>query len=391
MSKTTRMQVKKYLIAGAGLAGAVLARNLVEESGCRVIIKDERAHVAGNCHTERDQATGVMVHRYGPHIFNTNSDEAWAYVNRFARFFPFVNRVKAVIDKGMFSLPVNLHTINQFFGKCFTPDEARKFIDSLGEDIPAPANFEEQGKKLLGRELYESFFAGYTRKQWGCNPRDLPASLLQRLPIRFNYNDNYYNSKYQGIPEKGYTAMVEAILDHSHIEVKLGCRVHPEEALQYDHLFWTGPVDAFFNYRLGRLSYRTVFWEHERSQGDALGTAVINYPGMSVPYTRKHEHKHFAYWEKHENTIVFTEYSKATEEGDIPYYPLGRRADKALFREYARLALSQDGVSFIGRLGSYRYLNMDQVIIDTLEFARSFMTAPNVTFPPAVEQFLAGA
>ena len=383
--------MKKYLVAGAGLAGAVLARELAEKSCCQVILKDERNHVAGNCHTERDSETGVMVHRYGPHIFNSCSEQAWIYVNRFANFRPFINRVKAVTGKGVFGLPVNLHTINQFFGKVFTPDEAREYIKTLGEDIPEAANFEEQGRKLLGQELYETFFAGYTRKQWGCEPRELPASILKRLPIRFNYNDNYYNSKYQGIPEDGYTAMVEAILDHSRIHVELDCRVQPQEASNYTHLFWSGPLDAFFDYKLGRLGYRTVYWTHERCHGDALGNAVVNYPDMSVPYTRKHEHKHFAYWEQHEKTIVFTEYSKATEEDDIPYYPVGRKVDKVLFRKYADLAKSRHGISFIGRLGTYRYLNMDQVIMDTLEFARTFMASPDVTFPPAVEKFLAEA
>ncbi|EKE77462.1 UDP-galactopyranose/dTDP-fucopyranose mutase family protein [Gallaecimonas xiamenensis] len=378
----------RYLIAGAGLAGAVLARELAE-SGAQVVVRDERDHVAGNCHTERDLETGVMVHRYGPHIFNTNSEEAWDYVNRFTPFRPFINRVKAVTHKGVFSLPVNLHTINQFFNEAFSPAEAKAFVEGLGDDIPEPANFEEQGRKLLGSALYESFFDGYTRKQWGCEPSELPASVLKRLPVRFNYDDNYYNAKYQGMPEQGYTAMVQAILEHPNIQVELGCSVAPQDAEGFDHLFWSGPLDQYFDCQLGKLGYRTVYWTEERSQGDALGNAVLNYPDMSVPFTRKHEHKHFTPWEQHEQTIVFTEFSKATEEGDIPYYPVNRPADKALFRRYVELAKGCDGVSFIGRLGSYRYLNMDLVILETLAFARAFLNDPSLTFPPAVEEMLA--
>ncbi|WP_417361873.1 UDP-galactopyranose mutase [Gallaecimonas pentaromativorans] len=378
----------RYLIAGAGLAGAVLARELAE-GGAEVVVRDERPHVAGNCHTERDAETGVMVHRYGPHIFNTNSDEAWQYVNRFTPFRPFINRVKAVTHKGVFSLPVNLHTINQFFGEAFSPAEARTFVEGLGDDIAEPANFEEQGRKLLGSALYETFFDGYTRKQWGCEPSELPASVLKRLPVRFNYDDNYYNARYQGIPEAGYTAMVEAILDHPGIKVELGQAVAPGDGAGFDHLFWSGPLDQYFGCQLGKLGYRTVYWTEQRFDGDALGNAVLNYPDMSVPFTRKHEHKHFTPWEQHHKTIVFTEFSKATEDGDIPYYPVSRPADKALFGEYAALAKQTAGVSFIGRLGSYRYLNMDLVILETLAFARAFKADPGLTFPPAVEEMLA--
>ena len=369
---------RAFLIIGAGFAGAVMARELAERLGVQVTVVDGRDHVGGNCHTERDPNTGVMVHRYGPHIFNTNSDRAWDYVQRFATMRPFVNRVKAVIGRGVFSLPINLHTINQFYGTRFTPAEAAEFVAKLGDrSIGEPQNFEEQALKFLGRDLYEAFFYGYTKKQWGVEPRELPASILKRLPVRFNYDDNYYNCRYQGMPEQGYTALIQGILDHPCIQVELGKTISASEALagNYGHIFWTGPIDSFFDEVDGPLGYRTVYWQEERGEGDLLGNAVINYPEAHIPWTRKVEHKHFAPWESHEQTLVFTEYSKATAAGDIPYYPLGLAPDKQRFAAYAARAQAQSRVSFMGRLGTYRYLNMDQVILDTLEFADAVIGA----------------
>jgi UDP-galactopyranose mutase len=204
---------KKIGIVGAGFAGAVLARELAETGMYVCVVYDKRKHVAGNCHTARDPETGVMVHEYGPHVFNTSREDVWTYVNKWTEFGPYNNRVKAHTKAGIFSLPINLLTINQFFGKKLNPEEARKFISEKGDQsIAEPKNFEEQALKFLGRELYENFFEGYTRKQWGVDPRELPATILQRLPVRFNYDDNYYNQKYQGIPREGYTAIVEKIL-----------------------------------------------------------------------------------------------------------------------------------------------------------------------------------
>lgn len=365
-----------FLIVGAGLAGAVLARELVSSADCQITLLDERSHVAGNCHTERDAGSGVMLHSYGPHIFNTDRGDVWNYVNRFAHFRPFVNRVKAKIERGVFSLPVNLQTINQFFGKTFTPAEAREFVASLGDKtIGEPANFEEQALKFLGRDLYEAFFYGYTKKQWGCEPAELPASILKRLPVRFNYNDNYYNTEFQGIPEEGYGEMVRRILDHERISLRLATRFEPGDQGQFDHVFYTGPLDAFFDHRLGRLGYRTVTFERIDAAGDYQGTAIINYPGMDVLHTRIHEHKHFAPWEKHEATVAFREFSEETAPTDIPYYPKRLAADRILLRKYAALAEAESGVSFLGRLATYRYLNMDQVIGESLDFARSFLSA----------------
>ncbi|CAN5377649.1 UDP-galactopyranose mutase [soil metagenome] len=370
------MAVPHYVVVGAGLAGSVLARELVNASDCLVTIFEERSHLAGNCHTERDSRSGVMLHTYGPHIFNTDRRDVWEYVNRFVHFRPYVNRVKAKIERGVFSLPINLHTINQFFSKTFTPAEAREFVASLGDKtIGEPANFEEQALKFLGRELYEAFFYGYTRKQWGCEPSALPASILKRLPVRFNYDDNYYNTEFQGIPEEGYGEMVLRILDHELISVRLNTCFEPRDRNQFDHVFYTGPLDAFFDFKLGRLGYRTVTFERIDAAGDYQGTAVINYPGLEVGHTRIHEHKHFAPWERHEATVAFREFSKETTPTDIPYYPKRLADDLELLRKYAELAQGESGVSFLGRLGTYRYLNMDQVIGESLDFSQQVQLA----------------
>lgn len=367
------MSTSRFLIVGAGMAGSVLARELVTRGDCTVLILEEREHIAGNCHTARDDRTGVMVHTYGPHIFNTDRADVWEYVNRFADFGPFVNRVQACTGRGVFSLPVNLLTINQFFGKTFNPTEARQFISSLGDQsIGEPANFEEQALKFLGRELYDTFFYGYTKKQWGCEPSELPASILKRLPIRFDYDDNYYDTAFQGIPREGYSEMVRRILEHERISVQLNARFESRDRGKFDHIFFTGPLDAFFDFQLGRLGYRTVTFERIDAVGDYQGNAVMNYPGLEVPHTRVHEHKHFTPWETHERTVAFREFSKETSPDDLPYYPKRLAPDLELLRAYQALAGNEVGVSFLGRLATYRYLNMDQVIGESLDFAGQF-------------------
>lgn len=363
-------------MVGAGFSGAVLARQLAEIADIKSVVIDSRDHIAGNCYTERDEETGIMVHRYGPHIFHTNRADVWDYVNRFGDFRPFVNRVKASIDRGVFSLPVNLHTINQFFGTNLSPAEAREFVQGKADTtITEPANFEEQALKFIGRELYEAFFQGYTKKQWGSDPRELPAAILSRLPVRFSYDDNYYSSPFQGIPAEGYTAVIAKILDHPNIEVRLNTQYEHSMAGSFDHVFYTGPLDGYFGHRLGRLSYRTVFWEKKKSRGDFQGVAVMNYPDPEVPHTRIHEHKHFTPWENHDSTLAFVEYSKETGPDDIPYYPKRLSADKELLAAYIELARSEQNVSFLGRLATYRYLDMHQVIGEAIDFVDRWLSA----------------
>ena len=331
--------------------------------------------MAGNCHTSRDEETNVMVHHYGPHIFNTSRDDVWEYINRWGKIEPFVNRVKAVTEKGVFSLPINLMTINQFFNKRFTPAEARDFVGSLADQsIGEPKNFEEQAMKFLGKDLYKNFFYGYTKKQWGVEPSMLPASILKRLPVRFNYDDNYYNQKYQGIPISGYSEIVRRILDHQEIEIRLGQRLEPDRKRDFDHIFWSGPMDGFYAFELGRLGYRTLKFEKIVENGDYQGNPVINYCEEEVPFTRISEHKHFAPWEEHEKTICFKEYSKLCGKDDTPYYPLRLNDDKQLLRQYVDRAEKEDKVTFIGRLGTYRYLDMHVVIAESLDLAKTCLS-----------------
>ncbi|MGC4100299.1 UDP-galactopyranose mutase [Ferruginibacter sp.] len=370
--------MKKYLIAGAGFSGAVLANQLSKNIDCVIDIWDERDHIAGNCHTKRDEETGVMIHQYGPHIFNTDKKEIWDFVNSIVEFKPFINRVKAKYKGNIYSLPVNLHTINQFFNKSFNPAEAKDFINEQADKtIDEPQSFEEQAMKFIGKDLYKAFFYGYTKKQWGCEPSELPASILKRLPVRFNYDDNYYNNPYQGIPVNGYTELVEKLLDHPKITVTLNKKFHFSEELlqQYDHIFYTGPIDAFFNYQFGKLGYRTVTFEKHTADGDHQGNAVINYCDDNVPYTRVHEHKHFTPWEQHDKTVYFKEFSKETTEQDIPYYPKRLQQDKTMLLQYREAAGSTEKISFLGRLATYRYMDMHHVIGEALDFSKAFIQA----------------
>ena len=360
-------------IVGAGFSGAVVARELAE-AGIPVEVYDSRPHVAGNCHTERDPETGVMVHKYGPHIFHTDNERVWQYLNRYTRFMPYTNRVKTTSRGRVFTLPINLLTINQFFGKTFSPTEAKAFIEQQADiSIEDPQNFEEQALRFVGKELYEAFFKGYTLKQWGCDPRQLPASILKRLPIRFNYDDNYFSHPHQGMPERGYTPIVEKILDHENITVQLNTMFTLDRKGQYDHLFYSGPIDAYFDYQLGRLAYRTLDFREIRADGDYLGCAVMNYGDESVPYTRISEHKYFSPWEEHDKTICFEEYSRACEPDDIPYYPIRLVEEKSMLRKYVELAQGESNVTFLGRLGTYRYLDMDVTIGEALVAADEFL------------------
>ncbi|MGR3363549.1 MAG: UDP-galactopyranose mutase [Maritimibacter harenae] len=364
-----------FLMVGAGLSCAVMGRKLAE-AGHRVTVIDSRDHVAGNCHTERDADTGVLVHVYGPHIFHTDDEEVWDYVNHYTTFLPYKNRVKSTTQGQVFSLPVNLHTINQFFGKTMRPDEARAFIeDQADTSIDDPQTFEEQALRFVGPDLYEAFFKGYTEKQWGCSPTELPASILKRLPVRFNYDDNYFFHRFQGMPEDGYTPMVEAILDHSNITVSLSTPYEPSMRADHDHVVWSGPLDGYFDYDLGRLGYRTLDFERFTATGDWQGCAVMNYGDRDVPFTRITEHKHFAPWKEHEGSVLYREYSRACEPGDIPYYPIRMVEEKALLADYIQKAERETGVTFVGRLGTYRYLDMDVTIREALDTADGFLAA----------------
>ena len=367
----------RFLIIGAGFSGAVMANRLADKLDCTIDMWDEREHIGGNCHTERDEETGVMVHKYGPHIFNTDKKEIWDFVNSFVEFRPYVHRVKAMSNGKMYSLPVNLQTINQIFDKTFTPAQAKEFLETLGDKtIADPKNFEEQALRFIGKQLYYAFFYGYTKKQWGCEPTELPASILKRIPVRFNYDDNYHNNIYTGIPVDGYTALFEKLIVDPKIKVELNKKFDPaSDTSAYDHVIYTGPVDAWFNFKYGRLGYRTVTFEKFTELGDHQGVTQVNYCDEDVPYTRIAEHKHFTPWEAHDKTVYFKEYSKETTSDDIPYYPKRLQADKDLLMKYRADAAKLTGVSFLGRLATYRYMDMHHVIGEALNYSNDFINS----------------
>lgn len=365
----------KIGMAGAGLSCAVIARVLAE-AGHRVSIFESRDHIAGNCHTERDADTGVMVHIYGPHIFHTDDEEVWGYVNRYMEFKPYTNRVKATTQGRVLSLPINLLTINQFFGQTLSPKQAQAFIEAQADlSIESPQTFEEQALRFVGRPLYEAFFRGYTVKQWGVSPSELPASILKRLPVRFNYNDNYFSHRFQGMPADGYTRMIENVLDHDAITVKLRTPFTKDMVGDFDHVFYSGPMDGYYDYDLGRLPYRTLDFERFSEEGDYQGCAVMNYCDEEVPYTRITEHKHFSPWEEHAGTVCYREFSRACGPSDIPYYPVHLMQSDQMLERYQARARREAGVTFVGRLGTYRYMDMDVTIRAALDVARSWLEA----------------
>ena len=355
-------------IAGAGFSGAVIARELAE-AGHDINVVDARDHIGGNSHTQRN-ADGVMVHVYGPHIFHTQHQNVWDYVNRFGVMMPYNHRVKALAKGSAYSLPVNLLTINQFFNKTFSPAEAEAFVHSIADTtITTPITFEDQALRFVGRDLYEAFFKGYTKKQWGVDPTELPASILARLPVRFNYEDSYFNHPYQAIARDGYTEIIASILDHPRITVELGKSLSRADAASFDHMFWTGPIDAYFDYEHGRLGYRTLDFESEVHDGDYQGCPVLNYCDEDVPFTRITEHKHFAPWESHDRTVIYREFSRLCGEKDIPYYPIRLVKEKEQLGQYVELARREVNATFVGRLGTYRYLDMDVTIFEALKVA----------------------
>ncbi|MBT9386513.1 NAD(P)-binding protein [Pseudooceanicola sp. CBS1P-1] len=372
-----RVAPRRVRVVGAGLSGAVVARALAD-AGHQVTVQDERPHVAGNCHTARDPATGVMVHVYGPHIFHTANPEVWAYVNRFAEMVPFRHRVKAVAGGQVYSLPINLHTINQLFGRAMSPAEARAFLRArceTGEE--APRSFEDQALRLVGQTIYTTFFRGYTRKQWGVDPDQLPASILKRLPLRFDYDDAYFDHPHQALPRDGYTAMVARILDHPGIRLRLGQPFRGRLPQDADHLVYTGPLDRYFDRDLGPLGYRTLDFERFEGPGDVQGTAVVNYCDEDVPHTRITEHRHFSPWEGRVQgaSPCFREYSRACGPNDIPYYPLRLLDDRRRLGQYSERAAAERDVTFVGRLGTYAYLDMDRAIERALDTARAINLA----------------
>lgn len=363
----------KIGIAGAGFSGAVIANELAK-AGHQITVYEPRQHIAGNCYSSRDSESNIMQHHFGPHIFHTDKAHIWHYVTQLSQFMPFINRVKAMTQGQVYSLPINLHTINQFFNAQMSPSEAKKFIASQADSsIQQPQNFEEQAHKLIGEQLYQAFFKHYTIKQWGRSPATLPACILKRLPVRFNYDDNYFNHPFQGMPIEGYTPIIEKLLEHPNISLKLNTSFSAAMKAPYDHIFFSGPIDAYFDFQLGRLPYRTLDFQKETHEGDYQGNAVINYCDNSQAFTRISEHKHFTPWETHSSTVIFKEYSREAMPEDTPYYPVRLSGDNSLLNQYIELAKKQEKITFVGRLGTYRYLDMDVTIDEALTTSKLFL------------------
>lgn len=358
-----------YLIVGAGLFGAVFAREMTD-AGKRCLVIDRRDHVAGNACTETVE--GIAVHRYGAHIFHTNDDAVWDYVNRFARFNRFTNSPIANYKGELYNLPFNMNTFHQMWGVT-TPAQARAEIrrqqEASGDG--EPQNLEEQAIRLVGRDIYEKLIKGYTQKQWGRPCTELPAFIIRRLPVRFTYDNNYFNARHQGIPEDGYTALVERMLEGIPVRLHTDFLPRREElSALAERVLYTGPIDAYFDYRLGALEYRSLRFETELLDTDNYqGNAVVNYTDAETPYTRIIEHKHFVYGTQ-PKTVITREYSAEWRPGDEPYYPVNDGKNAALYQAYRELAQREQRVIFGGRLGEYRYYDMDQVVRAALDCVR---------------------
>lgn len=357
-----------YLVVGAGLYGAVFAEQ-AKEKGKSVLVIDKRPHIAGNVYTE--EIEGINVHRYGAHIFHTNSKRVWDYVGKFAEFNRFTNAPVANYHGELYSLPFNMYTFNRMWGVT-TPQEAEAKIaeQKRAAGITEPHNLEEQAISLVGTDIYEKLVKGYTEKQWGRPCSELPAFIIKRLPVRFTFDNNYFNALYQGIPMGGYTRMVEHMLDG--IEVRLGVDYLKEKALfdgLADKVVYTGPIDAYFDYQLGALEYRSVRFETEvLDMPNYQGNAAVNYTDRETPWTRIIEHKWFEYGTQ-EKTVISREYSSEWKPGDEPYYPVNDEKNSALYASYRKLAEQESRVIFGGRLGEYKYYDMDAVILAALTMA----------------------
>jgi UDP-galactopyranose mutase len=347
-----------YLIVGAGFAGSVLAERLATQLGRRVLLCDKRPHVAGNAYDVRDKA-GILIHQYGPHIFHTASARIFDYITQFSRFRPYEHRVMASVDGQLVPFPINLNTLELLFRRAFTPEQAALFLRKRAEPVLHPRTSEEVVVSKIGRELYEKFFRNYTRKQWGLDPSELDASVAARVPARTNRDDRYFTDEFQAMPADGFTHLFENMLDHPNIRLELGTDYREvEKHVRYRNLIYTGPVDAFFDYKFGPLPYRSLDFRFETFDVERVQpVAVVNYPN-DHDYTRVTEFKHLT-GQLHRRTSVVYEYPKA--EGE-PYYPIPSAATAAIYAKYKALADARPDVRFVGRLATYRYYNMDQVI-----------------------------
>jgi UDP-galactopyranose mutase len=351
-----------YLVVGAGFAGCVLAERLAAALDKRVLLVDKRSHIGGNAYDHYDDH-GVLIHKYGPHIFHTNSRDVFTYLSRFTEWHPYQHRVRAWVDGRLVPIPINLDTINDLYGTRFNAFQLAEFYRSVAEPRSELKTSEDVILSQVGRELYEKFFKHYTRKQWGLDPSELDASVTARVPTRTNRDDRYFTDAYQAMPLRGFTRMFERMLEHRNIKILLNTDYHEvEHSILYDEVIFTGPIDEYFDYRFGQLPYRSLRFEWETlNTAQAQPVAVVNYPNDNL-YTRVTEFKHIT-GQQHPKTTRVYEYPQA--DGD-PYYPIPRAENAALYKQYQALADVTPGVHFVGRLGTYKYYNMDQVVAQAL-------------------------
>jgi len=357
------------VVVGSGFFGLTIAERCATELGLKVLVLDRRHHIGGNAYSEADAETGIEVHVYGAHLFHTSNKKVWDYVNRFTEFTAYQHRVYTSHQGQVYPMPINLGTINQFFDAAYSPDEARALIKEQAAELgdKEPENFVEKGVSLIGRPLYEAFIAHYTAKQWQTDPEKLSADIISRLPVRYTYNNRYFNDTYEGLPKDGYTAWLERMADHPNIEVRLDTDFFTvkDDYIGVVPVVYTGPVDAYFDFSEGELSWRTLDFEREVVQtGDFQGTSVMNYPDEDVTFTRIHEFRHFHPERDYpgDKTVIMREYSRFAEKGDEPYYPVNTDEDRDKLLRYRELAKSEPMVLFGGRLGTYKYLDMHMAI-----------------------------
>lgn len=357
-----------YLIVGAGLYGSVFAHEAAKK-GKRCLVIEKRDHIGGNCYTR--EMAGINVHWYGAHIFHTSNEDVWNYMQQFCQFNHYVNSPIANYKGVLYNLPFNMNTFTKLWPDVLTPDDARRRIAEQQAEyagIEEPRNLEEQGMKLGGRDIYEKLVKGYSEKQWGMPATEIPAFVLRRLPLRFTFDNNYFNDPHQGIPIGGYTKIFERLLDGIEVRLNTDFLSQKENFMAMaDRVLYTGPIDAFFDYRLGKLEFRTVRFDHKLMSGveNFQGNAVFNYTDAAIPYTRVIEHKHFEFG-KQPDTVVSYEYSEQWKEGSEPYYPINNERNDTLAARYRELAGSEQKVSFGGRLGEYKYYDMDKIVAQVL-------------------------
>ena len=356
------------VIVGAGFFGLTLAECAARELGLRVLIVERRDHIGGNAHSYMDPETGVEVHAYGTHIFHTSSEDVWRYLRRFAEFTDYRHHVLTRHAGRIFPMPITLGTICDFFGRAFTPAEARATVTRQSQEYggKAPANLEEKAISLIGRPLYEAFIRGYTAKQWQTDPRDLPPDIIARLPVRYTFDARYFSDTWEGLPRDGYFRLFRRMSESPLIHVETNTDFFAvRDRLPSVPLVYTGPIDRYFSFKLGRLTWRTLDFEREVVEApDFQGTSVMNYADMDVPFTRIHEFRHLRPEHRGDphRTVIFREYSRQASAEDEPYYPVNTTADRSLYDNYRALAAREPGVIFGGRLGTYRYLDMHQAI-----------------------------